>query len=292
MFLFYKNRAIRIFSLYWPLVVIVFIFIPGAGESFISGNVFDKFTNIFLLGADWNLDFARYPNDNLNAVPAGLHPAWTLGAEMSFYVLAPLLVHRWRLVLGLFVASLLLRAGLVSHFGTAIVERWTYYFTPSTFLFFMAGQGVCLLARRFAMLKDHRLGGILMLLAFAVMFFTHDTGFDIARLWVSATLFTAALPGFFDATKDRSWMNALGNLSYPIYLTHTLAVQFLGPPLYYACVRLGLATQSYVMPVIATFLLIAVAIGIAAHLLLERPLAALFRAMLSRTSVFFPRLSA
>ena len=96
---FYKNRAVRIFSLYWPLMILSMFLVPGAADGFASGTALDKFTNVFLLGADWNLDFANYPNDNWNAVPSGLHPAWTLGAEMAFYVLAPFLVRHWRVVL-------------------------------------------------------------------------------------------------------------------------------------------------------------------------------------------------
>jgi peptidoglycan/LPS O-acetylase OafA/YrhL len=137
---FYKNRTVRIFSLYWPLVIIVFMFLPGARDSFTSGTILDKFTNILLLGADWNLDFANYPNDNWNAVPVGLTPAWTLGAELTFYALAPYLVRHWRVVLALFCTSLLLRGILVYHLGTRIVERWTYYFAPATFLFLWADK--------------------------------------------------------------------------------------------------------------------------------------------------------
>jgi peptidoglycan/LPS O-acetylase OafA/YrhL len=233
------------------------------------------------LGADWNLDFGNYPQFDTNSVPTGLHPAWTLGAEMTFYLLAPFLVRHWRIVAGLFVASLLLRGALVFHLGTRIVERWTYYFAPATFLFFLGGQGICLLSRHHAWLKDHRFGCGLMAGAFLIMLVTPDTGFDIRRLWISIACFTAGLPGFFDATKNIRWMNVLGNLSYPIYLVHPMAALLVAPPIYYEFVRLGLNSQPYLVPMLVTFLLASTLLGLLAHLVVEQPVAAVMKAVLT-----------
>ena len=40
--------------------------------------------------------------------------------------------------------------------------------------------------------------------------------------------FTLALPGLFEGTKDIGWMNVAGDLSYPIYLVHTLVLYVFG----------------------------------------------------------------
>lgn len=279
---FYKNRIIRIFSLYWPLVIIAFVVMPGAVEAFTGGTLLDKFTGLFLIGADWNLNFGSLPADNWNAVPEGLHPAWTLGAELSFYLIAPLLVRDWRVILGAFLASLILRGLFVAHLGTHIVERWTYYFLPSTLLFFLAGQGICLLAQRFTVLASHRLGCVATAVSMLIMLFTHDQGFDIPRLWWSIGCFTLGLPGFFDFTKRIGWMNALGNLSYPLYLTHQLVVLLIGPPVLYWFRDHGLIGAHRPTLLIVSFLSVAVAVALVAHHLIENPLARAMKATFAR----------
>ena len=52
--------------------------------------------------------------------------------------------------------------------------------------------------------------------------------FDTPRFWVSVLLFSVAVPGLFEATKNVRWMNALGDLSYPVYLVHTMVLILFG----------------------------------------------------------------
>src|SRR5262245_4948812 len=39
---FYKNRFIRIFSLYWPLVLAAFLLVDNSWNAFLSGDLLDK----------------------------------------------------------------------------------------------------------------------------------------------------------------------------------------------------------------------------------------------------------
>lgn len=48
---FYKSRLVRIFSLYWPLLLIGLIFLSGKHD----WSMRDIFINIFLVGGDWVL---------------------------------------------------------------------------------------------------------------------------------------------------------------------------------------------------------------------------------------------
>ena len=41
---FYSNRFIRIFSLYWPMVILAFIFVASAWPQFVAASLPDKFT--------------------------------------------------------------------------------------------------------------------------------------------------------------------------------------------------------------------------------------------------------
>lgn len=271
---FYRNRFIRIFSLYWPLAAIALALFPGAWADFTTGSPLDRFTNIFLLGADWNVAFGRYPADNWNALLGGLHPAWTLGAELMFYVLAPFLVRSWRMVAVLLLASLLVRAGAVQLTGPRLNETWAYYFAPSTFLFFMAGQGVCLAAERWAWLRRPAVGCTALAAVLAVLLLRQDKGLiDVTRLWVSAPLFALALPGFFEATKRNAVLNYFGDLSYPIYLTHVFTVTFIMFPLWPVFTAAVPDHHHLIIPILIAFSVIAVLVAIAAHHLLEVPVA-------------------
>jgi peptidoglycan/LPS O-acetylase OafA/YrhL len=63
-FKFYKNRFIRIFSLYWPLVVLTFLVFGWACDRFLSASLPDKLTGILLLGIDWRVAFANLSEDS------------------------------------------------------------------------------------------------------------------------------------------------------------------------------------------------------------------------------------
>ena len=47
---FYRNRFVRIYSLYWPMVLLSFLTVGSALPSFLAASLPDKLTGIFLLG--------------------------------------------------------------------------------------------------------------------------------------------------------------------------------------------------------------------------------------------------
>ena len=50
---FYSNRFIRIFSLYWPMVILALLIVASAWPKFVAAGLPDKFTAIFLIDQDW-----------------------------------------------------------------------------------------------------------------------------------------------------------------------------------------------------------------------------------------------
>lgn len=70
---FYSNRFIRIFSLYWPMVILAFIFVASAWPQFVAASLPDKFTAIFLIGLDWRLAFGSYPTPYWGGAISGLN---------------------------------------------------------------------------------------------------------------------------------------------------------------------------------------------------------------------------
>jgi peptidoglycan/LPS O-acetylase OafA/YrhL len=252
-FKFYKNRFVRIFSLYWPLVILTFLVFGWAWDRFLSASLPDKLTGIFLLGMDWRVAFASYPNAHFDATIGGLHQAWTLGAELTFYLVAPLLMRSWKIGAAVLAASFGLRAAFVIVLGSDLDAIWTYHFAATTFGFFMLGHLICLAHQRWRPLSQPMIGGALLVCSFATMAFGGSYAiYDGVRLWGSVFFFAAALPGVFEATKGVRWLNLLGDLSYPIYLVHTSVLILLAPALIDFALPLG-----FLPPAIAGFVSVA-----------------------------------
>jgi hypothetical protein len=47
---FYWNRLVRIFSVYWPVVLLAFVTVTGAWTGFVAAGFADKLISLFLLG--------------------------------------------------------------------------------------------------------------------------------------------------------------------------------------------------------------------------------------------------
>jgi peptidoglycan/LPS O-acetylase OafA/YrhL len=281
---FYRNRFIRIYSLYWPMVVLTFLVVSGAWAQFLAVDTWDKLTGIFLVGMDWRLSFASYPHANFAAGIRGLEQAWTLGAELVFYLLAPLLMRYWKVAVFLLVASFGARAYFVAAYGTDLQTVWTYHFIGTTFGFFMLGHLICRFGR---LLVEPLMGWALLGCSLAVMaLYSSYASYDTLRFWGSTFFFTLSLPGLFEATKNIRWMNLLGDLSYPLYLVHTGVLVLVGPWL------LGLvltqddsgAYHNYYLS-IGVFVAVSTLAALAVHKLLEEPIAQALRGLFEKRKV-------
>jgi peptidoglycan/LPS O-acetylase OafA/YrhL len=265
---FYRKRFIRIFSLYWPLVIVAFLTVPYAWKWFAAADLPDKFTNIFLIGIDWRIAFASYPATHNTAAINGLGQAWTLGAELVFYLLAPLLLRSWKIGFVLLCLSLAIRMGLVVAYGPDLNYPWTYLFFPSTLCFFMFGHLICLATQRWRGLNRPAVGLPLLFASMVVMTFGAYQGFDSPRFWLSLLLFVAGLPGLFEVTKNIRWFNALGDLSYPAYLVHYIVLIVAGPFLAAIFLPLGSGYLST-----ALWIVVVTAVAFTVHKALEMPVA-------------------
>jgi peptidoglycan/LPS O-acetylase OafA/YrhL len=86
---FYAGRVIRIFSLYWPLLLLAALV---SKNWILSAPIIDKFLSVTVIGMDWRFAFADYPNLHVVTMPV-LGQAWTLSAELTFYLIAPFLLR-------------------------------------------------------------------------------------------------------------------------------------------------------------------------------------------------------
>jgi len=114
---FYLARALRIFPPYYAVAAVVLVLfilerdrlrqfteLPAGLQAFMGA------VNLTIFGQDWT-SFMANPTGGLPLHKFLLVPqAWTLGLELSFYLLAPFIVRRRGVLVGLLCASLAARA--------------------------------------------------------------------------------------------------------------------------------------------------------------------------------------
>jgi peptidoglycan/LPS O-acetylase OafA/YrhL len=218
---FYRSRFLRIYPLWWVILLVCVAIGAARGSGGAAGYV----APAALIGSDWLVAFRHYPLPDWAVFPPGAEIGWTLGAELAFYLLAPWILRSTSCTIALFACSAAIRALLLWLIASAdpAYKTWTYLFFPSILLFFLMGH----LAER-----THRwrpIGpalSVLLLAAAAAAASRLDDSTSLGDSWfhVAALCFAVALPGIFAATKDHRVSNFLGDLTYPLYLTHSLVI--------------------------------------------------------------------
>jgi len=219
---FYQARAIRIYPLWWSVWIVAALLFGFARRQ----HILDFLTSFFLIGSDSRASFWSYPLPHFELFPIGTALGWSLATELLFYIVAPFLLRSNRACIVVFVASALFREIINRIFplpGTDLYvwNAWAYCFFPSTVLFFLLGHLSRELFKKFPMPNWMAFSGLAVVAASCLLqdgaYAFENIGFYFAIL-----VFAAALPAIFEATKDNAVSNFLGDLSYPLYLTHGL----------------------------------------------------------------------
>ena len=168
---------------------------------------------------DWTTNFL---NSNPRVETFLLVPqSWSLSIELGFYLFAPWLVRRsTRALLSIFAATIALRIALASQ-GLNF-DPWTYRFFPAELGSFVLGillyrsmphRHTSVATQRIALI-----GAIVSTLLLATL----------PQIWITRVVFYGyvawALPLMFQLTRNNAVDRYLGELSYPVYLVHLLAI--------------------------------------------------------------------
>ena len=232
---FYAARIGRIFPIYFAvaLAVVGAMIVLRAPNPFAGHHMnawqwaFVIFTNVGILGLDlYPFIDPSFATSEMRIVPI----AWTLSVEIQFYLVAPLLMKlRLRYLAAALAALLIIRFSLLS---AANAELWRYFFAPSVWCFFVMGAVSYRLSRD---LLDSPHRALFTVSAFALIAVAIHVGdpharkdYDAPELWFFYVAFVLATPFLFALTKKDHLDGLIGNLSYPIYLTHLSVSQVVG----------------------------------------------------------------
>lgn len=243
--LFLTNRLLRIMPVYWITLLITFAALAALYFLHMKSSFFEyyfsSFQNLSGLGLVLKVIAEILRNTFFLFTFNFLNPfikdpnylviqSWTLEIELLFYVIAPFIVRRKVIViLGLILLSFISRTLTYNlHiFGLADVDN---RFFPNQLIFFLLGALSYKLYVSTQQYYKKEYGIILLALVVAVMLFYNNAliafrilGFNLLS-WGFLLLLTISLPFIFTLSNKNRIDRILGELSYPLYMTHLLIV--------------------------------------------------------------------
>ena len=253
--LFITNRLLRLYPVYWVVLLLTVavsltLFVSSSGENYgklapyaqyyesmnfsslaflIVANIVLLFQDVVMfLGLDLsngNLFFtSNFYRTNPMLWKFLLVPqAWTIGIEICFYLIAPFIVRRKLSVIAILIMlSFALRLGLYQN--GFYHDPWTYRFFPNELLFFLLGT---LGYHMYIKLKTYKLSprylqaiyAFILLITFVYSFVPWADKY-ILYLFI----FFLSVPFIFLLSKNWKRDRYIGELSYPVYISHWFVI--------------------------------------------------------------------
>jgi peptidoglycan/LPS O-acetylase OafA/YrhL len=237
---FYVNRALRLYPIYFivsGLILIRSVLFPELRDELFSypfmALIIGAFANATFFGSDWlmflrlndgHLSFGNFNESDSPLWHMLLIPqAWSLGIEITFYLIAPLLCRVSTKKLIGFQALLFVVRGCAFVLGLNF-DPWTYRFFPFELPLFILG---ILLYRVKTNAKDlPRIPWINLYFFLVVVYIGFSTATNLFLLprgfqMIFLVILTGVVYLFGSDTEiDRK----IGDFSYPIYMCHNLVI--------------------------------------------------------------------
>lgn len=242
-----------------------------------------RFSNIFMIGQDipsWfhvskagaQLTFGLPVTLADGSLWAGyareIGQAWSIGTEIWFYLLAPFLLRaRSAALAAIIAASLALR-----FFMESVLDLYGYFFLPAQLGLFLVGSLGYRVGKRMHFRPSKAAASTA---ATALLVYTVASAFgtlDIRHRWGLYPFVALGLPSIFAYTKRSSFDRTIGELSYPIYIVHSLVMHVASAVLK----RVGVQVTGELL------LLLVVPLSYGLNLYLERPVDAWRQALTER----------
>ncbi len=255
---FYINRYLRLYPIYFVVasstLITYSIAAFGLGKKVEFFNVYWNaplvanallgFSNIFIFLQDWvmfsgvehnQLVFLKdfFKSDIVLYKGLLVPQAWTLGVELSFYLIAPFILPKKRIVLNLLALSIVLRIYLI-YIGLGRQDPWTYRFFPTELSLFLLGaiSHQVILPFYIKIFSKERVEkystfSTYLLILITLVFWLIPVN-ELIKTVALFTIFLFQMPLAFLFQSKRDWDKWVGDLSYPIYICHMLVIYVTG----------------------------------------------------------------
>jgi len=155
--------------------------------------------------------------------------AWSLSLELCFYLLAPFLLLRKKVLIPILVLSIALRLALVG-IGLGLQDPWSYRFFPTELALFLLGavahQYLSPWLKRRSEKFQRNLGAVLLTaLGLVTIAFPHINASLEVKSLAAISLAILCLPTLFGLQAKHRWDRVMGEFSFPIYVWHLLVLQ-------------------------------------------------------------------
>ncbi|NCU04925.1 MAG: acyltransferase [Chitinophagaceae bacterium] len=263
--LFITNRVLRLYPIYWVvLIATVLTYVAiGFASNWTSSTKFDFYTsvafnvktyallifsNLFIIGQDLIMFLGVVPDSgklyfladfSKSSPPVYnflfIEQAWTLGLEIMFYLAAPFIVRRKLKTVGLLILlSIFTRLIIYNHFGLNN-DPWTYRFFPNELCFFLLGTVSYHIYKRLQHLTIPKkmFVSVFIFVILITVFYQFFPGVTIGFLPFTLKeifyfcLVALSIPFLFILFKNNRFDNEVGDLSYPVYISHILVFMIL-----------------------------------------------------------------
>ena len=261
---FLLQRVLRLYPLYYAILLLILgleaiatllgpqpfgVYATWSHEPrtvALTSLIFYVLSNFTILGLDW-LWFVQenaqtgqlvFTVLNLPGTNPGIDyivngPAWTLGVEMTFYLIAPFLVRRSiKVQMAWLLASLTIRSIFYWSLSAKESTNWTYCFFPSVLFFFLAGSIGYQVYRKHGEKLAAFARGYWWIFAILLLMMIDQMRLPDVRLgsvevsikedffWVYVPVAMLLVPVLFAWTHRNRVDRLIGELSYPFYLVH------------------------------------------------------------------------
>ena len=149
--------------------------------------------------------------------------AWTIGVEMTFYLIAPFILRRSiKLIVFLMVCSIVLR--LILYHSGLKHDPWTYRFFPTELIFFLAGNLSYYIFKKIRNINipDNFIWVIGIILVYFI--FKFESFSYLYKDLIFLILACISIPFLFYYTKQNKIDTKIGDLSYPVYISHIFII--------------------------------------------------------------------
>lgn len=252
LYLFFSNRILRLYPLYliviFMTIILSLVFGVWLGWYGKLQYYFDYyhhhsnslgqlsaliFFNLILIGQDIITFFSFSPNGYFyfNGLQGNIQLqeflfipiAWTVSVELFFYLVVPFTVNKSiQTIIGFIVSVLLLRL-LLFFFFDAQIGFAIYRFAPTELFWFLLGI-LSYRLHKIGYLPNRRFGAALWLL-FLFSLFTYRY-LEVDLIIFCLTFFT--VPSIFYYFSRHSWDRLVGELTYPLYISHCFFLLIVG----------------------------------------------------------------